>query len=177
MSCFNAISTILFSDSSTTFFASRFGIRKTFYPSVTTKMYDKVKKLLTSGPLAHPRSPIWRTSIFQHQLRHSWISWRISPQRKPLFRASAAWLPKCLSNPHEGAKAFLSPRLLSIPFSMILMPDLRNTLLIKRFWNMQDGLLGVLQWKWREFDFRSGNLRFITSVYTIHNNYKIDRAC
>jgi len=37
--------------------------------------------------------------------------------------------------------------------------------------------LGVLEWKWREFDFRSGNLRFITSAYRFHKNYKIDNAC
>jgi len=37
--------------------------------------------------------------------------------------------------------------------------------------------LGVLEWKWREFDFRSGNLRFITSAYRFHKNYKIDKAC
>lgn len=37
--------------------------------------------------------------------------------------------------------------------------------------------MGVLEWKWREFDFRSGNLRFITSAYRFHKNYKIDKAC
>jgi hypothetical protein len=37
--------------------------------------------------------------------------------------------------------------------------------------------LGVLEYKSREFDFRSGNLRFITSAYRFHKNYKIDKAC
>jgi hypothetical protein len=36
--------------------------------------------------------------------------------------------------------------------------------------------LGVMERKWREFDFRSGNLRFITSAYRFHKNYKIDKA-
>jgi len=35
------------------FFASLFRIQKAIRSSVTTMMYDKVRKFLTSGPLAH----------------------------------------------------------------------------------------------------------------------------